>query len=117
MGGAPRAVANSVLAASLALAMATSSPLLASADVPQPAVVERYGSTLVAADDVSEAAQKFLDRRAALKTQYDVEVEGNYKTEAEVQNKKGTYSSIVGGLILVAFVAPMVTFYYYTAGK
>jgi len=52
-----------------------------------------------------------------MKQQYETQVEGNYKTEDEVKDKKGIYTTIVGGLIVVAFVAPMVSFFYYTGGK
>ena len=34
----------------------------------------------------------------------------------QVKDKKGIYTAIVGGLIVVAFVAPMVQFWFYTGG-
>ena len=36
---------------------------------------------------------------------------------AQVKDKKNVYTAIVGGLIVVAFVAPMVQFFWYTGGE
>ena len=52
-----------------------------------------------------------------MKQQYESQVAGNYKNAAEVADKKNIYTSIVVGLIVVAFVAPMVAFFYYTGGE
>ena len=35
---------------------------------------------------------------------------------AQVEDKKNIYVTIVGGLLIVAFVAPMLQFFYYTGG-
>merc|ERR1719409_1755755 len=62
--------ASSLLAASLALALATSSPVFTPAD-PLP-VVER--STMIVADEpISEAQARFLEERKKLKQAYDEE--------------------------------------------
>jgi hypothetical protein len=34
----------------------------------------------------------------------------------QVKDKKSIYVAIVGGLVVVAFVAPMVQFWFYTGG-
>ena len=39
-----------------------------------------------------------------------------FKSADQVKDKKGIYTAIVGGLIVVAFVAPMVQFWFYTGG-
>ena len=35
----------------------------------------------------------------------------------QVKDKKGIYVTIVGGLVVVAFVAPMIQFFWYTGGE
>merc|ERR1712087_140861 len=110
-----RSASSSALAASLALIIGAADPAITSASV-QPAVVQQYGSSMVA-DDLRPEQQKFLEERARMKQEYETQVEGNYKTEDEVRDRKGIYTGIVGGLIVVAFVAPMVSFFYYTGGK
>jgi len=116
LSGVQRSAANSALAASLALIIGAADPSITSARV-EPMVVQQYGSSMLAADDLRPEQQKFLEDRARMKQQYETQVEGNYKTEDEVKDKKGIYTTIVGGLIVVAFVAPMVSFFYYTGGK
>merc|ERR1711939_236719 len=98
--------ASSVIAASLALALASSNPVFTPAAAPLP-VVER-SSSMIAAEDVTDAQRKFLEERAKLKQQYEAEdsYQGNFKSADEVKDKKSIYTLIVGGLIVVAFVAP-----------
>ena len=60
--------------------------------------------------------KKFLEEREKMKTTYDEGVESTYKSEAEVTDKRNIYVTIVAGLIGIAFVAPMVQFFYYTGG-
>ena len=79
--------------------------------------VERYGAAMIAADDdLREAQRKFLEERAKLATTYEASTDSTYKSEDETRNKKPVYVTIVGGLIVIAFVAPMVQFFYYTGG-
>ena len=47
---------------------------------------------------------------------YDTDVESTYNSAEEVADKKNIYVTIVGGLIAVAFIAPMLQFFYYTGG-
>jgi hypothetical protein len=44
-------------------------------------------------------------------------VEGTYMTAEETKEKKATYLTVVYGLVAIAFIAPMVQFFYYTGGK
>jgi len=89
------------------------------------AVVERTGSLIAASkdaeiadDDLRDSQRKFLEARQKMKQQYDTEgVESNFKSVEEVKDKKNIYITIVTGLIVVAFVAPMIAFFYYTAGE
>merc|ERR1712176_953963 len=43
-----------------------------------------------------------------------VQVGSNYKTYAEVDNKRDKYITVVGGLLVIAFVVPMIQFWGYT---
>lgn len=49
-------------------------------------------------------------------TKYESQTEGTFKSAEQVKDKKSIYTAIVGGLIVVAFVAPMVQFWFYTGG-
>ena len=88
----------------------------AHAAAPPPAL-ERTTTTLLADEELRPEQVKFLEDRAKLKQQYESQVESTYKTEEETQDKKITYTTVVGGLIAVAFIAPMVQFFYYTGGE
>eukprot|EP00897_Mesotaenium_endlicherianum_P006084 jgi/Mesen1/5503/ME000277S04716 len=41
----------------------------------------------------------------------------NFKTKAETQEKRGQFSTVVGGLLVIAFVVPMAQYYAYVAKK
>jgi len=113
----PSAV-GAALATSLALAMATANPALTHAVEP-PAVVQQYGSSMVAEAseaELREAQAKFLEERARIKQTYDTDVQPTYINADEVADKKSIYVTLVGGLIVVAFIAPMLQFFYYTGG-
>jgi len=110
--------AGAALATSLALALATANPTLTHAIEP-PAVVQQYGSSMVAEAtdaELREAQARFLEERAKIKQQYDTDVEPTYINADDVADKKSIYVTLVGGLIVVAFVAPMLQFFYYTGG-
>lgn len=49
-------------------------------------------------------------------SRYESQTEGTFKSAEQVKDKKSIYTAIVGGLIVVAFVAPMVQFWFYTGG-
>jgi len=68
------------------------------------------------AADLRDAQKKFLEEREKMKTTYDEGVESTYKSEEEVTDKRNIYVTIVAGLVGIAFIAPMVQFFYYTGG-
>lgn len=108
-----------VLAASLALALSMSNPLISHANLELPAVVQQYGSSMIAdasESELREAQAKFLAERAKLAQTYEASTESTFKSEGETKDKKGVYTAIVGGLVAIAFIAPMVQFFYYTGG-
>ena len=37
----------------------------------------------------------------------------NFKTKQETEDKKGVYSAVVGGLLVISFVVPMVQYFGY----
>lgn len=55
-------------------------------------------------------------RPQKIKQEYDTDTESTFINADEVADKKSIYVTIVGGLIVVAFVAPMLQFFYYTGG-
>ena len=63
-----------------------------------------------------DQARKFLEEREKMKTTYDDSVESTFKSEDEVTDKRNIYVTIVAGLVGIAFIAPMVQFFYYTGG-
>ena len=64
---------------------------------------------MVADTDLSDRQAKFLQERNKMQQKYEAqsEVQGNYLTAAETEEKKGKSIGVVGGLIIIAFVAPM----------
>ena len=85
--------------------------------------VQRYGGSMIAVDaieasdaDLREAQKKFLEERAKLKQTYEASTDSTYKGADETGQKKNIYVTIVGGLIVLAFVVPMLQFFYYTGG-
>eukprot|EP00967_Tisochrysis_lutea_P065758 scaffold85569_cov27-Tisochrysis_lutea.AAC.1 len=100
---------RSALATTLALALNSATPAITMADAPSLAL-ERASVTV---SDMT-AQEKFLAERAKMKTQYEQDVEGTYMTAEETKEKKATYLTVVYGLIAIAFIAPMIQFFYYT---
>ena len=43
--------------------------------------------------------------------------ESNFKTREETEDKRGQFITVVGGLLVVAFVVPMLQYYAYVAKK
>jgi len=112
-----RRSAGSVVAAGLALALSTANPSFVSAAVNPPAVVQQYGSSMIAEEEELRDAQKeFLAKRQSMKQTYDDDYESNFKGAGEVKDKKSAYTVVVTGLVAVAFIAPMIQFFYYTGG-
>lgn len=57
-----------------------------------------------------------LSRSQKIKQEYDGQTESNFVNADDFSDKKSIYVTIVGGLLVVAFVAPMLQFFYYTGG-
>lgn len=114
---APTAV-GAALATSLALALASSNPVITHAAVEPPAVVQQYGGQMIAGadDELRDAQKKFLEERSKMKQTYDTDTESTFIDASMVADKKSIYVTLVGGLVIVAFVAPMLQFFYYTGG-
>ena len=47
----------------------------------------------------------------------DSKRESNFKTREETEDKRGQFITVVGGLLVVAFVVPMLQYYAYVAKK
>lgn len=43
--------------------------------------------------------------------------ESNFKTKEETDEKRGQFSLVVGGLLVIAFVVPMAQYYAYVSRK
>mmetsp|Transcript_33564 Transcript_33564/g.83823 ORF Transcript_33564/g.83823 Transcript_33564/m.83823 type:complete len:119 (-) Transcript_33564:316-672(-) len=110
--------AAGAVAAGLALALSTAHPNFVSASVTPPAVVQQYGSSMLAGDDdeLRPAQKEFLEKRAAMQQKYDDDYQSNFKGAVETKDKKSAYTLVVVGLVAVAFIAPMIQFFYYTGG-
>jgi len=57
-----------------------------------------------------------LRRSQKIKQEYDTDTDSTFINADEVEGKKSIYVTLVAGLIVVAFVAPMLQFFYYTGG-
>ena len=124
MASGARSVASGAAAAALALALSSGNFDMAPprALAAPPAVVQQVqqGPTTMLADaagaDLTDEQKKFMNERKQMATKYESQTEGTFKSAAQVKDKKGIYTAIVGGLVVVAFVAPMVQFWFYTGG-
>ena len=47
----------------------------------------------------------------------DSKRESNFKTREETEEKRGQFSLVVGGLLVIAFVVPMAQYYAYVSKK
>ena len=120
MAGPSRSVASGAAAAALALALSSGNFDMAPprALAAPPAVVQhiQQGPTTMLADDLTDEQRQFMAQRKTMATKYESQTEGTFKSAEQVKDKKSIYTAIVGGLIVVAFVAPMVQFWFYTGG-
>ncbi|KAJ1632258.1 hypothetical protein T492DRAFT_989972 [Pavlovales sp. CCMP2436] len=68
-----------------------------------------------AEDELRPAQKKFLDDRKSnpQETQYEKQVKGTFKDKEATETGKFKYTTVVVGLLLIAFVAPMAQFFYY----
>lgn len=114
-------MASGAAAAALALALSSGNFDMAPprALAAPPAMVQQIQqpTTMLAGDDdLTDEQRKFMNERKQMATKYESQTEGTFKSADQVKDKKGIYTAIVGGLIVVAFVAPMVQFWFYTGG-
>eukprot|EP00321_Phaeocystis_globosa_P017632 CAMPEP_0118811392 /NCGR_PEP_ID=MMETSP1162-20130426/1612_1 /TAXON_ID=33656 /ORGANISM="Phaeocystis Sp, Strain CCMP2710" /LENGTH=152 /DNA_ID=CAMNT_0006741023 /DNA_START=13 /DNA_END=471 /DNA_ORIENTATION=+ len=121
MAGPSRSVASGAAAAALALALSSGNFDMAPprALAAPPAVVQQIQqgpTTMLAGDDLTDEQRQFMEQRKQMATKYESQTEGTFKSAEQVKDKKSIYTAIVGGLIVVAFVAPMVQFWFYTGG-
>lgn len=98
--------------------ISATTPAISHASVEPLGVMQKYGASTIAAgdDDITERQKEFLKEREKLKQTYDADTTGTFKGEEEVRDKKNVYTTIVVGLVAIAFIAPMVQFFYYTGG-
>ena len=99
--------------------ISAAAPTITHASVEPLGVVQQYGSSTIAAtggDDLTERQREFLAQREELRQKYDNDIESSFKPVEEVRDKKDVYTTIVVGLIAIAFIAPMLQFFYYTGG-
>merc|ERR1711924_217539 len=103
---ATRSVANGAAAAALALALSSGNMQLTppAALAEPPAVVQQYGSSMLADSELSDEQKRFLEERKKMATKYEMSTESTFKSAEEVKDKKNVYVAIVGGLVVVAFV-------------
>jgi len=102
------------VATSLALVLSVAEPTITHAYIsPSSDVVAQYGTSMVVDED---AQAKFMREREQMAQTYDADTEGTYSSAEQTESKKATYTIAVGGLIAVAFLAPMLQFFYYTGG-
>jgi len=47
----------------------------------------------------------------------DTKRESNFKTKSETAEKRDQFAFVVGGLLVIAFVVPMLQYYAYVSGK
>jgi hypothetical protein len=99
--------------------ISAAAPTITHASVEPLGVVQQYGSSMIAGtggDDLTERQKEFLAQREELRQKYDNDIESSFKPVEEVRDKKDVYTTIVVGLIAIAFIAPMLQFFYYTGG-
>ena len=81
----------------------------------------RTESTYKSAEEVRRRAKHPLHPPPCLSSapmpEHVVVLTGAAPLRTQVKDKKNVYTAIVGGLIVVAFVAPMVQFFWYTGGE
>jgi hypothetical protein len=112
---------QALLGASLAVSLATMAPSNAAASAAAafnpPSVVLAVDAALDPNSDLElrPKQKQFLEDRAATPqdTQFEKQVEGTFKAKDATEKGKFKYSTVVVGLLLISFVAPMAQFFYY----
>jgi hypothetical protein len=113
MGWSLDTARNALAGAAFALTVATAAPHATSASVQS----FNPPSVAIAADDeeLRPAQKRFLEQREAApqETQFEKQVEGTFKAKDATEKGKFKYSTVVVGLLLISFAAPMAQFFYY----
>eukprot|EP00899_Mesostigma_viride_P020115 jgi/Mesvir1/28104/Mv04688-RA.1 len=102
-----------------------------------PAILEKFGESLldsVVSDNIAIYAEDEKYNQAMLSTvkrlaaklegnedpgapvRLNEKRESNYKKKEETEEKKGQYSAVVGGLLVISFVVPMLQYLAYVSG-
>lgn len=87
-----------------------------SENLPVLAVEEKYNEALFSAAKRLVAAIDGLPDPGG-PTAKDNKRESNFKTREETEEKRGQFSLVVGGLLVIAFVVPMAQYYAYVSKK
>lgn len=87
-----------------------------SENLPVLATDEKYNEAMFSAAKRLAAAIDGLPDPGGPKFQ-DAKRESNYKTKQETEEKRGQFTTVVGGLLLIAFVVPMAQYYAYVSKK
>ncbi|XP_073296197.1 UPF0603 protein At1g54780, chloroplastic-like [Primulina huaijiensis] len=87
-----------------------------SENLPVLAVEEKYNEALFSAAKRLVAAIDGLPDLGGPKAK-DNKRESNFKTKEETEEKRGQFSLVVGGLLVIAFVVPMAQYYAYVSKK
>ena len=81
-------------------------------NIPVLAEQEKYGEALISS--VKRITAKLEGQADPGAPQVATRKTGsNFKTKGETDDKKGTYTAIVGGLLVISFVVPMVQYFGY----
>ncbi|KAI3462806.1 hypothetical protein Pfo_019469 [Paulownia fortunei] len=99
-----KAVADSVLDATV------------SQNLPVLATEEKYNEAVFSAAKCLVAAVDGLPDPGGPKAK-DNKKESNFKTREETEEKRGQFTLVVGGLLVIAFVVPMAQYYAYVSKK
>lgn len=87
-----------------------------SENLPVLATDEKYNEAVYSASNRLVAAIDGLPDPGGPKAQ-DNKRESNFKTREETDEKRGQFSLVVGGLLVIAFVVPMAQYYAYVSKK
>lgn len=87
-----------------------------SENLPVLATDEKYNEAIFSATKRLAAAIDGLPDPGGPKFQ-DTKKGSNYKTKKETEEKRGQFTTVVGGLLVIAFVVPMAQYYAYVSKK
>ncbi|EPS58574.1 hypothetical protein M569_16241, partial [Genlisea aurea] len=87
-----------------------------SENLPVLATEEKYNEAILSASQRLAAAIDGLPDPGGPKAE-DNKRESNFKTREETEEKRGQFTLVVGGLLVIAFVVPMAQYYAYVSKK